>query len=136
MSAVFNENDDHSYSHHEILLTAFPLAIEWLDYDPEQPHQNGMELCLFCCCEVAGDGMYRGISVSSYIYFFLLFTCRELHCSWYNDTSYRGMGSGHYRCFGTSVLSWRCIFNQWWSEFGKEQKEKEENKARSKVNLD
>lgn len=39
--AVYNEEDDHSYSHHEVLLAAFPLALEWLDYDPEQPDQKG-----------------------------------------------------------------------------------------------
>jgi len=38
---VFNEEDDHSHSHHEILLTSFPLALEWLDFDPEQPELKG-----------------------------------------------------------------------------------------------
>ena len=38
---VFSEEEDHSYSHHEVLLTSFPLALEWLDYDPEQPEQKG-----------------------------------------------------------------------------------------------
>lgn len=41
---VYSDEDDHSYSHHEILLTAFPLALEWLDFDPEQPNQKGMYL--------------------------------------------------------------------------------------------
>ena len=43
-STVYNEVDDHSHSHHEILLTAFPLALEWLDYDPEQPNQKGLNI--------------------------------------------------------------------------------------------
>lgn len=38
---MYSESDNHSYCHHEILLSAFPLALEWLDFDPEQPHKKG-----------------------------------------------------------------------------------------------
>ncbi|XP_064386445.1 periodic tryptophan protein 1 homolog [Halichondria panicea] len=38
---VYSEGDDHAYSHHEVLLTAFPLALEWMDFDPEQPDKKG-----------------------------------------------------------------------------------------------
>ena len=40
-SAVYSESEDHVYSHHEVLLTAFPLALEWMDFDPEQPDKIG-----------------------------------------------------------------------------------------------
>ena len=39
--SVYSEGEDHAFSHHEILLTAFPLALEWLDFDPEQPDKKG-----------------------------------------------------------------------------------------------
>ena len=39
--AVYSESDNHNYCHHEILLSAFPLALEWLDFDPEQPDKKG-----------------------------------------------------------------------------------------------
>ena len=38
---VYSESDNHNYCHHEILLSAFPLALEWLDFDPEQPDKKG-----------------------------------------------------------------------------------------------
>ena len=38
---VYSERDDHSYCHHEVLLSAFPLALEWLDFDPDDPEQRG-----------------------------------------------------------------------------------------------
>ena len=38
---VYSESDNHSYCHHEILLSAFPLALEWMDFDPEQPDKKG-----------------------------------------------------------------------------------------------
>ena len=38
---VFSEDDFHSYSHHEILLTSFPLALEWTDFDPGEPDKKG-----------------------------------------------------------------------------------------------
>ena len=39
--AVFNERDNHSFCHHEILITAYPLALEWLDFDPGEPDEKG-----------------------------------------------------------------------------------------------
>ena len=31
---LYNEQDENLYCHHDILLGSFPLALEWLDYDP------------------------------------------------------------------------------------------------------
>lgn len=39
--SVYSESDEHAYSHHEILLSSFPLALEWMDYDPEEPDKKG-----------------------------------------------------------------------------------------------
>ena len=41
LCSVYSESDDHAHSHHEILLTSFPLALEWMDFDPEQPDKKG-----------------------------------------------------------------------------------------------
>lgn len=38
---VFNGHDNHSFCHHEILISAYPLALEWLDYDPGEPADKG-----------------------------------------------------------------------------------------------
>ena len=38
---VFDDTDNHCYCHHEILINAYPLALEWLDYDPGQPEVKG-----------------------------------------------------------------------------------------------
>ena len=38
---VYNEEDNHSFCHHEVLINSYPLALEWLDYDPDQPDVKG-----------------------------------------------------------------------------------------------
>ena len=43
---MYNEEDNHSFCHHEVLINAYPLAIEWLDYDPDEPDVKGMYILL------------------------------------------------------------------------------------------
>ena len=33
---VYNENDSNLYCHHDVILPSFPLAMEWLDFDPAE----------------------------------------------------------------------------------------------------
>ena len=53
LCSVYSESDDHAHSHHEILLTSFPLALEWMDFDPEQPDKKGQPyiIRLFSCSQ-------------------------------------------------------------------------------------
>lgn len=37
---VQNEDEGSLYVHHDMLLPAFPLCIEWLDYEPDHPPGN------------------------------------------------------------------------------------------------
>ncbi len=39
---VYNESDDNLYCHHDVLLPSFPLALEWLDYDPGDSHPGNL----------------------------------------------------------------------------------------------
>lgn len=32
--AVYDEMDDHLFSHHDILLPSYAICVEWLDFDP------------------------------------------------------------------------------------------------------
>jgi periodic tryptophan protein 1 len=38
---VYNADEDVLFTHHSILLSAFPLAVEWLDYDPHPDNGHG-----------------------------------------------------------------------------------------------
>lgn len=52
LCAVYDEEDGHSYCHHEVLLTSYPLAIEWMDFDPEQPDVKGNALACVSTCSM------------------------------------------------------------------------------------
>ena len=68
LSAVFNEDDDHSYCHHEILITAFPLAIEWLDYHPENPQQKGGVVIIVVVVVFVVIAIYGCVALLLFIY--------------------------------------------------------------------
>ncbi|XP_062500837.1 periodic tryptophan protein 1 homolog isoform X2 [Corticium candelabrum] len=38
---VYDADEDHLFVHHNVLLSAFPLAVEWLDYDPHPETGRG-----------------------------------------------------------------------------------------------
>ena len=39
---MYNEEDNDLYVHHDILLDTFPLALEWLNFDPEDDNKQGL----------------------------------------------------------------------------------------------
>lgn len=38
---VYSEATHHSYNHHEIMLNAYPLCLEWMDYNIKEPDGKG-----------------------------------------------------------------------------------------------
>jgi hypothetical protein len=44
--AVYNEEEGSLYVHHDLLLPAFPLCIEWLSHDPGE-QKGGECICIF-----------------------------------------------------------------------------------------
>jgi periodic tryptophan protein 1 len=39
---VYNENEDDFFIHHDLLLPSFPLAMEWLNFDPADEKAGNM----------------------------------------------------------------------------------------------
>ena len=75
LCSVYSESDDHAHSHHEILLTSFPLALEWMDFDPEQPDKKGQPyiIRLFSCSHFS---ILAPVFSSSTMAVIALSTCR------------------------------------------------------------
>ncbi|TDL25538.1 WD40 repeat-like protein [Rickenella mellea] len=40
---IYDESQDNLYVHHDLMLPAFPLCLEWLDFPPAKPSQGGVD---------------------------------------------------------------------------------------------
>ena len=49
---IYNADEDVLFTHHSILLSAFPLAVEWLDYDPHPENEHGISESIRIGCQI------------------------------------------------------------------------------------
>jgi periodic tryptophan protein 1 len=47
LSSVWNEEEDNYYVHHDILMDSFPLALEWIDFDPDGSAKPGLYMYMY-----------------------------------------------------------------------------------------
>ena len=40
--SVYNEDEENQYIHHDIMLESFPLALEWMSFDPGPENKSGI----------------------------------------------------------------------------------------------
>ena len=68
---VYNDVEDALYVHHDILLQSFPLALEWISYDPENDKKGSLVAVgtMEPIIEVSLEDVTNNTKESSYFHF-------------------------------------------------------------------